>query len=44
MNYLKIDGRGNPSQTEFQEAAQTLFPIAYTLKFMVREKFHIDSR
>ncbi len=44
MNYLKIDGRGNPSQTEFQEAAQTLFPVAYTLKFMVREKLDIDFK
>ncbi len=44
MNYLKIDGRGNPSQAEFQEAAQTLFPIAYTLKFMVREKLDIDFK
>ncbi len=44
MNYLKIDGSGNPSQTEFQKAAQTLFPIAYTLKFMVREKLDMDFK
>jgi hypothetical protein len=42
MNFLMIDGRGKPSGSSFQEAASTLFPLAYTLKFMVRAACDID--
>lgn len=42
LNYLMIDGQGRPTGTEFQQAANTLYPVAYTLKFMVRERIAID--
>lgn len=42
LNYLMIDGRGNPSGQAFQEAVSTLYPVAYILKFAVREKLEID--
>lgn len=44
MNYLKIDGRGKPSQTEFQEAAQTLFPIALSALRIVSVPLSQHSR
>ncbi len=42
MAFLKIDGVGSPKEKGFQDAASTLYPIAYTLKFMVREVNNID--
>jgi len=42
MNFLMMDGHGKPSGTGFQEAASTLYPLAYTLKFMVRTACDID--
>jgi hypothetical protein len=33
MNFLIIDGRGKPDGTGFQQAAQDLFSLAYTIKF-----------
>lgn len=31
-NYLMIDGKGNPSSETFQEAVQTLYPLAYGIR------------
>jgi hypothetical protein len=42
MNFLMMDGRGKPSGSGFQEAASTLYPLAYTLKFMVRAACNVD--
>ena len=42
MNFLMMDGRGKPSGGGFQEAASTLYPLAYTLKFMIRAACDID--
>ena len=42
MNFLMMDGRGKPSGAGFQEAASTLYPLAYTLKFMVRTACEVD--
>jgi hypothetical protein len=37
MNYLMIDGEGNPNTTQsFQDAINTLYPLSYALKFMVK--------
>lgn len=36
MNFLMVDGEGEPGSTTFQEAIEALFPLAYTLKFMVK--------
>jgi hypothetical protein len=42
MNFLMMDGHGKPSGKGFQEAASTLYPLAYVLKFMVHAACNID--
>jgi hypothetical protein len=42
MNFLLMDGKGKPNGSGFQQAASTLFPLAYTLKWMVRLESDID--
>lgn len=43
MQYLLIDGRGNPNNSaEFQSAVEALFSVAYTLKFMVKKTLAVD--
>lgn len=38
MNYLMIDGKGDPDTTRtFQEAVEVLYAFAYALKFMVKK-------
>ena len=38
MNFLMIDGQGDPNTSqEFQDAVEALYPVAYTLKFMVKK-------
>ncbi len=35
MNYLMIDGEGNPATSpRFEKAIETLYPMAFTLKFI----------
>ncbi|BHH82360.1 GyrI-like domain-containing protein [Desulforhopalus sp. 52FAK] len=37
MNFLMIDGKGDPNTSvAFQDAIQCLYPVSYTLKFMVK--------
>ena len=37
-NYLMIDGKGYPGTSkEYKDAIATLYPVAYTLKFMVKK-------
>jgi hypothetical protein len=42
MNFLMMDGRGKPDGKQFPQAASTLYPLAYTLKYMVRFAKDID--
>jgi hypothetical protein len=42
MNFLMIDGRGKPDGKQFPQAASVIFPLAYTLKWMVRLGSDID--
>lgn len=42
MNFLLMDGKGKPNGSGFQQAASTLFPVAYTLKFMIRSDSDVD--
>jgi hypothetical protein len=42
MNFLMIDGCGKPNGIEFQQAAATLYPLAYTLKFLIRPACNVD--
>ena len=38
MNYLMIDGEGDPNTAQsFREALEVLYPLSYTLKFMVKK-------
>jgi hypothetical protein len=37
MNFLLIDGEGDPNTSQsFQDAVDVLYPLSYTLKFMVK--------
>jgi hypothetical protein len=42
MNFLFMNGKGKPDGSGFQQVASTLFPLAYTLKWMVRLERDID--
>ncbi|MEE9429901.1 MAG: GyrI-like domain-containing protein [Melioribacteraceae bacterium] len=38
MNFLMIDGRGNPNtSTEYRQAVEALFGLSYTIKFMIKK-------
>jgi hypothetical protein len=38
LNYLMIDGTGNPNNSQtFQEAIKALYSLSYTLKFMIKK-------
>ncbi len=38
MNYLMIDGTGDPGRSkEYHDSIETLFPLSYTIKFMVKK-------
>jgi hypothetical protein len=37
FNYLMIDGEGDPNTSQsFQDAIEVLYPLSYTLKFMIK--------
>lgn len=43
MNYLTIDGHGDPNNSqEYMDAIQTLYPVAYTIKFMCKFELKKD--
>ena len=38
MNFLMVDGRGDPNTSkEYQAAVEALFAVSYTLKFMAKK-------
>ena len=38
MNFLMVDGQGDPNTSQsFVEAIEALYPLSYTLKFMVKK-------
>ena len=37
MNFLMIDRDGGPNHPTFQNAIEVLFPLSYTLKFMIKK-------
>ena len=38
MNFLMVDGEGDPNTAKsFSDAIETLYPLAYTLKFMIKQ-------
>ncbi len=42
LNFLMLDGRGKPTGSDFQQAAGLLYPLAYTIKFIIRAACDID--
>jgi len=43
LNYLMIDGHGDPSTSQdYQAAIQTLYSLSYTLKFTLKKSSGID--
>ena len=43
MNFLMIDGHGDPNTSkEFTDAIQTLYPVAYAIKFAVKKSSGTD--
>jgi hypothetical protein len=42
MNFLMFDGRGKPDGKGFPQAAGVLFPLAYTLKWLIRLACDVD--
>ncbi len=44
LQFLMIDGKGYPGTSqEYQDAMQALYPVAYTLKFMLKKAGIIDA-
>ncbi|MFW2368155.1 MAG: GyrI-like domain-containing protein [Desulforhopalus sp.] len=38
MNFLMVDGEGDPNSSQsFSDAIEALYPVSYTLKFMVKK-------
>jgi hypothetical protein len=43
MNFIMIDGNGNPNTSpQYATAVQSLYAVAYTLKFQVKKELQID--
>jgi hypothetical protein len=42
FNYIMIDGSGPPDGSEAQIAIETLYPVAYALKFMYKRQKEVD--
>ena len=43
MNFLMIDGEGNPNTSEpYQQAVEALYGLSYTIKFAVKKEQSID--
>jgi len=43
MNYILIDGHGDPNTSqEYIDAIQTLYPVAYAIKFMCKKELEFD--
>lgn len=43
MNYLMIDGRGDPNTSpDYQAAIEALYAVAYTIKFMCKKELEHD--
>ena len=40
LNYLSIDGRGEPGGAEFQKHIQALFTVAYQMKSDIKKERH----
>ena len=37
MKYIMTEGKGSPGGTDFQQAIEAIYSLAYTLKFMLKD-------
>ncbi|MBI5231244.1 MAG: hypothetical protein HY876_03665, partial [Coriobacteriales bacterium] len=37
MNFIMVDGAGSPNGTEFAQALEALYAVAYTTKFTMKK-------
>ncbi len=45
MNFLMVDGEGDPNTAKvFGDAIEALYPLSYTLKFMLKRRWAFDYR
>lgn len=42
LRYLMVDGQGDPNTRAFAEAVETIYPVAYALKFASRQVLDLD--
>jgi hypothetical protein len=42
MNFLMIDGEGAPADQQYTDAVQTIYPVAYAIKFGVKKAKGVD--
>lgn len=43
MNYIMVDGKGDPQTSkEFSDAVQSLYPLAYSIKFLIKKSTGLD--
>lgn len=42
MNFLLVNGEGNPNSPQYQNAVEALFSVSYALKFMIKKAQGID--
>lgn len=42
MKYIIIYGKGGPTSQDYADTIQTIYPVAYTLKFMSKEELEKD--
>jgi len=42
MNYLMVDGKGDPGSTDFANAVEALFSVSYSIKFMIKKRSQVD--
>ncbi len=42
MNFLMVDGQGQPQSQQYQEAIEAIYAVAYALKFNIKKAQGID--
>jgi len=42
LNYLSISGKGRPEGEDYQNALHALYPVAYKIKFWMKENMNFD--
>ncbi len=44
MNFLMMDGQGDPNSSVFEEAMQAMYAVAYTLKFAIKKQLGVEFK